>query len=226
MLSQVGGRSTANLKTNTTSPIHQPIPNTMNNQYDKIRSRYFKAIGVKSTDESEDTSQFRRKRSITAPATHLTPPDSPNRFDFKPSEEVIKVKTQKRVTIIAPGVNSSSPLKEHKDGYFFPFAMSVPASQSALLSATFSEGTSLLDQRSPSPMIFDEDEDDYSEEEADTIQFTSSEAIPIGFPSKMEPEDQIIGRTRLGPAIKVVDFGDHQKRKNDKIRTKMSGVVW
>jgi len=235
MLSQVVSHST-NLKPHTngnhtiSSPIHQQIPNTnMNNQYDKIRSRYFKSIGVKSTDESEDTTQYRRKRSATAPASQLTPPASPNleRFELPSKEEVKKVKNPKRVTIIAP--NSSSPLKEHKDGYYFPFAMSVPASQSALLSATFTEGTSILDQRSPSPMIFDEDEDDSSEEEAETIQFTTSEAIPIGFPGSAEREDQIIGRTRLGPAIittKGLDFGENQKRKNEKIRTKMSGVVW
>jgi len=165
---------------------------------------------------------FRRKRSNTAP---VPPPNSNTNL---PPEEVTKVKNPKRVTIVAP--NTGSPIKE-KDSYFFPFAMSVPANQNALLTATFSTSenvTSLLDQRSPSPRLFDEEDDDSDDYVDDTVQFTSSEAIPIGFSSKMELDDNITGRTRLGVPVftKGVDFEIQQKRKNDKIRTKISGVAW
>jgi len=205
MLSQV--RSTNLLNHNLTSPIPTT---TMNNQQlgSNFRERYFKTIGLKSTDESEEM-QFRRKRSVTAPVPQIASPAS--NLDFPP-EEVTKVKNPKRVTIVAP---NSSPLKEHKDGYFFPFAMSVPANQSALLNATFSEGTSLLDQRSPSPMLFEEEDVDSDDEVDEDFQFTSSEAIPIGFASKMDPDEHITGRTRLGvPVItKGVDFEIQQKKK-------------
>jgi len=236
MLSQVvSGRSSGNatnlLKQSPINPILQSSTNnpmqslSSQGQYDKIRSRYFKSIGVQESipsDASEDF-QFRRKRSTTAPS--MTPPPSPSKFDF-PSEDN-HYKNNKRVTIIAPMPVTSTPnLKEsvQKESQFLPFAMSMPAGPSALMNAAFPE-SSLL-ERAPSPMFYnDEEEEDLDDEDNKSIEFVSSAAIPINAPGQMiDPDIELMGRPKMIP--RRIDYEMQQKRNNERMRNKMSGIVW